>query len=98
MSYSAGLLVIAVILVLAAGLFACADAAVSALSRARVEGMVRAGRPGARQLLAVVAERPRHINLLLLLRLSCGLAATVLVTVACMRLIDSNWVAGLVAA
>ncbi|HEV8563077.1 MAG TPA: hemolysin family protein [Actinophytocola sp.] len=97
MSDSAGLLVIAVILVLAAGLFACADAAISAVSRARVEGMVRAGRPGARQLLAVVAERPRHINLLLLLRLSCELAATVLVTVACLRLIRPAGLAGLVA-
>ncbi|MFL6145548.1 MAG: hemolysin family protein [Labedaea sp.] len=97
MSDSAGLLVIAVILVLAAGFFACADAALSAVSRARVEAMVRSGRPGARQLSAVLAERPRLINLLLLLRLSCELAATVLVTVACVRLITSTGLAGLVA-
>jgi CBS domain containing-hemolysin-like protein len=95
---SAGLLVIAVLLVVAAGLFACADAAISAVSRARVDGLVRGGRTGAKQLLAVVAERPRHINLLLLLRLGCELAATVLVSVAFMGLIDSNAVAGLVAA
>ena len=98
MGSSAGLLVIAVLLVVAAGFFACADAAISAVSRARVDGLVRAGRTGAKQLVAVVAERPRHINLLLLLRLGCELAATVLVTVAFMRIIDSNWVAGLVAA
>ncbi|MFI7678483.1 hemolysin family protein [Actinophytocola sp. NPDC049390] len=98
MSSSAGLLVIAVLLVVLAGFFACADAAISAVSRARVDGLVRGNRTGARQLLAVVAERPRHINLLLLLRLGCELAATVLVTVAFMRIIDSNWVAGLVAA
>jgi CBS domain containing-hemolysin-like protein len=90
--------VIAVLLVVAAGFFACADAAISAVSRARVEGLVRSGRTGARQLLAVVAERPRHINLLLLLRLGCELAATVLVSVAFMSIIDSNAVAGLVAA
>jgi CBS domain containing-hemolysin-like protein len=90
--------VIAVLLVILAGFFACADAAISAVSRARVEGLVRGGRTGARQLLAVVLERPRHINLLLLLRLGCELAATVLVTVACMRLIDSNWAAGVIAA
>jgi CBS domain containing-hemolysin-like protein len=95
---SAGLLVIAVLLVVAAGFFACADAAISAVSRARVDGLVRAGRTGAQQLVAVVSERPRHINLLLLLRLGCELAATVLVTVAFMRIINSNWVAGLVAA
>ncbi|TDV54135.1 hemolysin family protein [Actinophytocola oryzae] len=98
MGSSAGLLVIAVLLVVAAGFFACADAAISAVSRARVDGLLRSGRTGARQLLAVVSERPRHINLLLLLRLGCELAATVLVTVAFMRIIDSNAVAGLVAA
>ncbi len=98
MGSSAGLLVIAVLLVVAAGFFACADAAISAVSRARVDGLVRAGRTGAQQLVAVVSERPRHINLLLLLRLGCELAATVLVTVAFMRIINSNWVAGLVAA
>jgi CBS domain containing-hemolysin-like protein len=90
--------VIAVLLVIAAGFFACADAAISAVSRARVDGLVRARRPGARQLLAVVTERPRHINLLLLLRLGCELAATVLVTVAFIAIIDNNAVAGLVAA
>jgi CBS domain containing-hemolysin-like protein len=84
--------------VVAAGFFACADAAISAVSRARVEGLVRGGRTGAKQLLAVVSERPRHINLLLLLRLGCELAATVLVSVAFIELIDSNAVAGLVAA
>jgi len=92
------LLVIAVILVIAAGVFACADAALSAVSRARVEGLVRGARAGARQLLAVVSDRPRHINLLLLLRLGCELVATVLVTVACLRLTDSDWAAGLIAA
>jgi magnesium and cobalt exporter, CNNM family len=95
---AAGLLVIAVLLVVAAGFFACADAAISAVSRARVEGLVRTGRTGARQLLAVVSERPRHINLLLLLRLGCELAATVLVTIAFIWFIDSNAVAGVVAA
>ena len=98
MSNTAGLLVIAVLLVVAAGLFACADAALSAVSRARVEGLVRARSAGARQLLAVLSDRPRHINLLLLLRLGCELAATVLVTVACLRLTDSDWLAGLIAA
>ena len=98
MSDTAGLLVIAVLLVVAAGMFACADAALSAVSRARVEGLVRGRRAGARQLMAVVSDRPRHINLLLLLRLSCELSATVLVTVACMQLIERGWLAGLVAA
>jgi CBS domain containing-hemolysin-like protein len=95
---SALLLILAVLGVLAAGGFACADAALGALSSARVDELVRAGRPGARQLAGVVADRRRHINLLLLLRLVCELTATVLVTVACLGLIAPSWLAVLVAA
>jgi CBS domain containing-hemolysin-like protein len=95
---SATLVVLAVIGVLLAGGFACADAALGALSRARVDELVREGRAGARQLAAVVAERPRHINLLLLLRLVCELAATVLVSVVCLRDFGQEWLAVLVAA
>ncbi|HEX4226368.1 MAG TPA: hemolysin family protein [Pseudonocardiaceae bacterium] len=95
---SALLLVLAVLGVLAAGAFACADAALGALSTARVEELVRAGRPGARQLSAVVADRRRHINLLLLLRLVCELTATVLVTVVCLRVIAPSWLGVLIAA
>jgi CBS domain containing-hemolysin-like protein len=90
--------VVAVLLVLVAGLFAAADAALSAVSRARVDGLARAGRAGARQLLAVVIDRPRHVNLLLLLRLTCELVATVLVTMACLNLIQPDGLAVLVAA
>lgn len=91
-------LVLAVLLVCLAGAFACADAALSSLSPARVAELARAGRLGARQLLAVVQDRPRHINLLLLLRLVCELTATVLVTVVCLRDIAPGWLAVLAAA
>ena len=94
---SATLLVLALVGVLVAGAFGCADAALGAISHARVDELVRAGRFGARQLAAVVADRPRHINLLLLLRLVFELGATVLVTVVCLRLIDSDVLAVLVA-
>ncbi|WP_199442297.1 hemolysin family protein [Umezawaea beigongshangensis] len=91
------LLLTAVALVLAAGVFACADAALGTVSRARVEALQRQGRAGTRQLIQVLSDRPRHVNLLLLLRLGCELAATVLVTVVCQRLIDEGWVAVLAA-
>jgi CBS domain containing-hemolysin-like protein len=91
------LLVLAVALVVAAGGFAAADAALGTVSRARVEALVRSGRFGARQLAHVVAERPRHINLLLLLRLGCEITATVLVTVAAVREFTPTWLAVLVA-
>ncbi|GAB2756917.1 hemolysin family protein [Amycolatopsis magusensis] len=88
MTSSTSLLIIAVALVLFGGVFAAADAAVSTVSQARAEGMVRLGRAGARQLVAVIAERRRHINLLLLLRLGCELTSTVLVTVVFLRWIE----------
>ncbi|MCS7476345.1 hemolysin family protein [Umezawaea endophytica] len=90
---SASLIFLAVVLVLAAGLFAAADAALGTVSRARVEGLQRQGRTGASQLLQVLADRPRHVNLLLLLRLACELSATVLVTVVCLRLVSPPWLA-----
>ncbi|MFI9006469.1 hemolysin family protein [Actinosynnema sp. NPDC053489] len=97
MGGSAGLLVLAVVLVLAAGVFAGVDAALGTVSRARVEALQRQGRAGAGQLIQLLGDRPRHVNLLLLLRLGCELAATVIVTVVCLRLITSEWVAMLVA-
>jgi CBS domain containing-hemolysin-like protein len=90
--------VVAAILVVAAGAFACADAALGTLSPARVRELAREGRPSARALATVVTERPRHINLLLLLRLACELVATVLVTATCLQDIASAWLALLVAA
>jgi CBS domain containing-hemolysin-like protein len=93
---SVPLLVLAAILVVAAGGFAAADAALGTVSRARVEALVRSGRFGARALALVVADRPRHVNLLLLLRLSCELTATVLVTVAALRALSPIWLAVLV--
>jgi CBS domain containing-hemolysin-like protein len=85
------LIVVAALLVPLAGLFAAADAALNSVSRARVEALVREGRRGARPLAAVLADRPRHVNLLLLLRLVAETAATVLLTVALARLIQPLW-------
>ncbi|WP_214401738.1 hemolysin family protein [Pseudonocardia lacus] len=92
------LIVIAVLLVPLAGVFAAADAALNTVSRARVEALVRAGRPGARALSKVVADRPRHVNLLLLLRLTAETAATVLLTIALDQVISPVWAGALLAA
>ncbi|GAA2675873.1 Hemolysin, contains CBS domains [Actinosynnema pretiosum] len=94
---STSLLVLAVLLILGAGAFAGVDAALGTVSRARVEALLRQGRPGAKQLMLVLGDRPRHVNLLLLLRLGCELAATVLVTVVSFRLVPVGWVAVLTA-
>ncbi|WP_299561076.1 hemolysin family protein [uncultured Mycolicibacterium sp.] len=71
-------LVGAVVLVALGGLFAALDAALSTVSLARVDELVREERPGAVRLARVVAERPRYINLIVLLRISCEVTATVL--------------------
>ena len=94
----APLLVIAVLLVPVAGLFTAADGALNSVSRAHVESLVREGKPGARALAKVVADRPRHVNLLLLLRLAAETTAIVLVTVAFVQLFATAWVGALVAA
>ncbi|MEU6643364.1 hemolysin family protein [Saccharomonospora sp. NPDC046836] len=97
MTSSAVLLILAALLVLLGGIFAAADAAISTASHARAEGMVRADRPGARHLIAVLDERSRHINLLLLLRMGCELTATVLVTIVSVRWFQPVWLAVVVA-
>lgn len=97
MTGSSGLLILAVALVLVGGMLAAADSAVSTVSPARAEELLRRGRVGARQLAAVINERRRHINLLLLLRMSCELVSTVLVTVVFLRWIEPVWLAVLVA-
>jgi len=90
-------IVIAVLLVPLGGIFAAADASLGTVSRARVEALVRAGRTGSRQLAMVVADRPRYVNLLLLLRLTCETVATVLATIVAIRLVSPLWLGALVA-
>ena len=73
-----GQLVGAVLLIGFAGLFAAIDAAVSTVSIARVDELVRDERPGAVRLAQVMIDRPRYINLVVLLRIACEVSATVL--------------------
>ncbi|MCI2420951.1 hemolysin family protein [Saccharopolyspora sp. K220] len=90
MTDSTAFLIVAVLLVLAAGVFAASEAAITVASRARSDELVREGRSGAKQLAHLLADRPRHVNLLLLLRLACELGATVLVTVVALRMARSE--------
>ncbi|GAA2798289.1 hemolysin family protein [Nonomuraea dietziae] len=62
------------------------------ISRVRAEEFVREGRRGAERLQAIVADPPRYLNLLLLLRLSCELVATVIATLLFIDLLgDQGW-------
>ncbi|HEY0499896.1 MAG TPA: hemolysin family protein [Kutzneria sp.] len=91
------MLLCAIALVLLAGAFGGADAALGTVSRARVEELVRQRQAGARQLQLLIEDRPRHINLLLLLRLGCELSATVLITAFCLQAVAPVWLALLIA-
>jgi CBS domain containing-hemolysin-like protein len=71
-------LVAAIVLIGLGGLFAAIDAAISTVSVARVHELVRDERPGAGRLVRVMADRPRYINLVVLLRITCEITATVL--------------------
>src|SRR3954462_6512264 len=84
-------LVVAVCLIPLAGLFGAMDAALQRVSKARVDEMRRDGVKRAGVLSEVVAERARHVALLLLLRIACEMVAATLVTVVLYRLWGGGW-------
>ena len=86
------LLVIAALLVLLAGLFASTEAALSAMSKARVDELIKEGRRGAERLEPILADPPRYVNTTLLLRVLCETTATVIVTLVVVHLLDPTWV------
>ncbi|MCL2542934.1 MAG: hemolysin family protein [Nocardioidaceae bacterium] len=71
----------AAVLVVVAGLLTAAGAAIGSFSRARAHELVADGRAGAKRLVAVLEDAPRHLNTALLLELLCEITAIVLVTV-----------------
>jgi CBS domain containing-hemolysin-like protein len=74
------LIVTAVVLVLLAGGFSAADAALGSFSRARAEELGEEGRPGSRRLVQLLEDPPRYLNTLILLRLASEIGAIVIVT------------------
>ena len=84
------LLVLAAALILVAGWSAGAQAAIARLS------LVGPGQPGesgqhSSALRAVLADPPRYVSLLVLMRVVCEVAATVLVTMAFTDLVGGGW-------
>ncbi|AYJ50136.1 hemolysin family protein [Rhodococcus sp. P1Y] len=90
MSNAPALIVSAVVLVPVAGLFAAVDSALNTVSRARLEDMVKDERSGAIGLRSIVADRPRYVNLTVLLRILCEIAATVLLAGGMMDLFSET--------
>ncbi|WP_415976515.1 hemolysin family protein [Rhodococcus sp. 077-4] len=90
MSSAVALIVFAVLLVPLGGLFAAVDSALNTVSRARIDDMVKDERPGASGLVVVVGDRPRYVNLMVLLRILCEIGGTVLLAGGLTQLIDSS--------
>jgi len=86
----------AIVLIGLGSVFAAIDAALNTVSMARVHELVRDERPGAVRLAKVMVDRARHINLVVLLRIICEIAATVLLAHYFYRGLSRDW--GLLAA
>ncbi len=84
-------LLLAILLVPVGGVFAAIDAALMTVSAARVDDLVRGDRPGARRLARLTIDRPRYVNLMVLLRLACEIAATVLLVAALSEVLSWGW-------
>jgi CBS domain containing-hemolysin-like protein len=84
-------LVVAGGFVVVAAALACAEVGLSRISRVAVEELVADGRSGAKRLQALLAEGPRSLNLLLLLRQVCEIAAVGIVTSYCIDRVDGAW-------
>ncbi|MFC8585858.1 hemolysin family protein [Streptomyces sp. NPDC057217] len=87
----------AVALVVVAWLAACAEAGLARISSFRAAEAVRSGRRGAEKLARVASDPTRYLNVALLVRVACEMAAGVLVTYACLEAFPETWEALLVA-
>src|SRR5690242_12127388 len=84
-------LIVAICLIPLGGLLACVDSALARVSVARVDEFLREDRRGAKSLRTIVHDRGRYTNLLLLLRVTCELTATVLVTIVARAQFGRAW-------
>jgi CBS domain containing-hemolysin-like protein len=93
MSAIGWLIAVSVVLTFAAGLCASADSALARISRTRVQELVAQNRRGARRLQDVISDAPRYLSVLLLLRVSCELSATIVVAAAFVQGLGPGWAA-----
>lgn len=88
---TARLIAAAVVLVGIGWLASCAETALARTTRIAAEDSVRAGRRGSAKLLAVTSDPVRYLNVALLVRVGCEMAAGALVTYGCLRYFDRTW-------
>src|ERR671936_2449385 len=75
----------AIALVVVAWLAACAEAGLARMSSFRAEEAVKSGRRGSARLAQVAADPTRYLNVALLVRVACEMAAAALVTYPCLK-------------
>ncbi|MER8155423.1 hemolysin family protein [Streptomyces violaceusniger] len=88
---SAQLVTATVLLVVVAWLAACAEAGLARTTRFRAEEAVRSGRRGSAKLMLVAEDPTRYLNVALLVRVACEVAAGAVVTFASLREFDETW-------
>ncbi|WP_448319295.1 hemolysin family protein [Streptomyces sp. CO7] len=91
------LIVGVVALLVLAWLAACAEAGLARVSSFRAEEAIRTGRRGSAKLAQVAADPTRYLNVALLVRVACEMAAAALVTYACLDFFAQTWQALLTA-
>jgi CBS domain containing-hemolysin-like protein len=92
------LIAAAILVTLLAGLCVTGEVALTRAARIGAQELARTGSRGPAQIEEVLAEGPRYLNSLLLLRVTAETAATVLLTVAFVHWLGSGWRAFLFAA
>jgi len=85
------LLTAAVLLVVVAWLAACAEAGLARTTRFRAEEAVRNGRRGSAKLMLVAEDPTRYLNVALLVRVACEVAAGAVVTFGCLHAFPETW-------
>lgn len=93
-----GLLVTAAALVVIAGIFSAADAALASFSHARAGELLAEGRAGAKRLIGLLDDLPRYLNTALLLRMASEVSAIVLVALQVDELMQGAWWASVLTA
>ncbi|OII70028.1 hemolysin family protein [Streptomyces sp. CC77] len=87
----------ALALVVVAWLAACAEAGLARVSTFRAAEALRTGRRGAAKLVQVASDPTRYLNVALLVRVACEMAAAALVTYVSLEEIEGTWIALVVA-
>jgi CBS domain containing-hemolysin-like protein len=85
------LIITAAVLVVVAGALACAESAISRMSRVRADELAGDSQRGATRLQQVMSDPAGYLNLLTLLRVGCEVLATVLVTVMTLTRFGVSW-------